>query len=110
MSNYSNPSQPLYGPYTDYADNAPYLYQYTSAQPESLRTNDALLAGVNVASEASVADNATERPVDALRPRVRQRHGSDLVKHRRTRSGCLTCRLRRVKVNIRGTTKLPPLT
>jgi hypothetical protein len=32
------------------------------------------------------------------RSRRRQTHGADHIKHRRTRSGCFTCRQRRVKV------------
>lgn len=33
-----------------------------------------------------------------VRSRKRAAHGADHVKHRRTRSGCFTCRQRRVKV------------
>lgn len=37
-------------------------------------------------------------PADAPKTKRRQSHGLDHVKHKRTRSGCFTCRTRRVKV------------
>jgi len=37
-------------------------------------------------------------PQDGSKSKRRQLHGSDHIKHKRTRSGCFTCRARRVKV------------
>ena len=45
------------------------------------------------------SDNTTPGPKGTARVRRRPAAGSDHVKHRRTRSGCYTCRSRRVKVN-----------
>lgn len=44
------------------------------------------------------ADNQIPAPKSTTRVRRRMPPGSDHVKHRRTRSGCYTCRSRRVKV------------
>lgn len=44
------------------------------------------------------SDTSTPNPKGIGRVRRRPPPGSDHVKHRRTRSGCYTCRSRRVKV------------
>ena len=44
------------------------------------------------------SNNSAAAPRGAARVRRRIPPGSDHVKHRRTRSGCYTCRSRRVKV------------
>ena len=99
MSNYFHSDQPPYDTYPDYPHNVPYPSQYTSGQPETLGTNDVFYSAGRLAPEESIVGDAAERPADGARDRIRHKYGSDHVKHRRTRSGCLTCRLRRVKVN-----------
>ena len=42
----------------------------------------------------------TTQPKAAAKARSRQTAGQQQVKHRRTRSGCYTCRSRRVKVSL----------
>ena len=99
MNNYLHANQPSYDPYPDRPNNVPYPSQYASGQPGTLGTHDVYYSAGHPASEEFGVDAAAEIPVGGARPRVRQKCGSDNVKHRRTRSGCLTCRLRRVKVN-----------
>lgn len=49
-------------------------------------------------SEFEGSSRATAPSQGTARPRRRQPQGAEHVKHRRTRSGCYTCRQRRVKV------------
>ena len=87
---------------------------YQSDLPQSLESDSAsarnldqpsVLAEAQALSSANLArwfdhdsDNSAAGPKAAARVRRRLPPGSDQVKHRRTRSGCYTCRSRRVKV------------
>ena len=66
----------------------------------SLLTDPQTLSSVNLNRWFDLeTENARPVPKGAARVRRRPPPGSDHVKHRRTRSGCYTCRTRRVKVS-----------
>ena len=56
------------------------------------------LADANLARWFEQDEMSSHAPKSAVRMRRRTQAGADHVKHRRTRSGCYTCRSRRVKV------------
>jgi len=85
----SDPSQP------QESDNPPaQLYHQPNISVEAQA-----LSSANLARWFDLdSDNSAPGPKGAARVRRRAPPDSDHIKHRRTRSGCYTCRSRRVKV------------
>ena len=104
MSNYHDPNQPLYGAYATEPDH------YAIGQLGPLSGSEAFAPTAFLAAEQPLVADAPDPPAEEARSRTRPKYGNDHVKHRRTRSGCLTCRLRRVKVSSGASDVQLPLT
>jgi hypothetical protein len=102
MDGHFPPAMTPYGAYNPYGQ--PQMIPPESMQPRlhHLQTmSSESLGGYH--SEYDDLSNAMLPPhapaqQPSSRSRRRQTHGADHIKHRRTRSGCFTCRQRRVKV------------
>lgn len=94
------PHAPAYPPYYQAVDGDPSFMHHQDGYMQNIQDVHPSLSSEHLrASFADLDEDSKAVLPGQTQPRMRRKIGNSDVKHKRTRSGCFTCRNRRVKVS-----------